>query len=198
MPSQFIEVVFEAQEQYLRGLLEGFQSGKKTAFKYFFNRDAGVQAESLAEKIKEWTSLSDRYQHLLMEQGLYDLVKKIGADRPSEQIKILSARPVQSAKFSVRVKNAARGETAVIKKAFAKKPAAVKAIEWHEEEKEDRKAKGIELYTPAHEYLYEASGVFQGELEALVAFRQKVSAFSAVTAKEIELEFQLSPQTETV
>lgn len=190
MSSRFIEVVFEAKEQYLRGLLEGFQSGKETTFKYFFNHDAGVQAESLAEKIKEWTSLSDRYQHLLMEQGLYDLVKKLGADQPAEQMKILSVRPVQSGKFSVKVKNAARGETDIIKKAFTEKPAAVKTIDWHETEKEDRKAKGIELYTPAHEYLYEASGAFEGELEALIAFRQKVAAFSAVNAREIELEFQ--------
>ncbi len=198
MPCRFIEVVFEAKEHYLRGLLQGLQSGKKTAFKYFFNRDAGVRAESLAEKIKEWSSLSDKYQHLLMEQGLYDLVKPLGADQPAEHMHILSARPVQSGKFSVRVKNAVRGETDIIKKAFAEKPAAVKTIDWHDEEKEDRKAKGIELYTPAHEYLYEASGAFQGELEALIAFRQKVAAFSAVNAKEIELEFQALPETEKI
>ncbi|HPN36531.1 MAG TPA: hypothetical protein PK843_18665 [bacterium] len=196
MPSQLIAVVFEANEHYLRGLLEGFQSGRKTAFKYFFNRDAGIQAESLSEKIKEWTSLSDKYQHLLMEQDLFDMVKKFGADQLTEQIKILSARPVQSGKFSVKVKNAARGETDIIKQTFAAKPAAVQTLDWHEEEKEDRKAKGIELYTPAHEYLYEASGAFQGELEALIAFRQKVAAFSAVDAKEIELEFISSPTME--
>jgi len=198
MPSHFIEVVFEAKEHYLRGLLHGLQSGNKTTFKYFFNRDAGVQAESFAEKIKEWTSLSDKYQHLLMEQGLYELVRQLGADQQAEHIHILSARPVQSGKFSVKVRNAARGETDIIKKAFAEKPAAVKSIDWHDEEKEDRKAKGIELYTPAHEYLYVASGAFQGELEALIAFRQKVTALSAVDANEIELEFQVSAETEKI
>ncbi|NLP11983.1 hypothetical protein GX408_16405 [bacterium] len=198
MPSEFIEVVFEANEHYLKGLLEGFQRGRNTAFKYFFSRDAGVQAESLGEKIKEWTSLSDKYQHLLMEQGLYHLLKKLGEDQPTEHMKIISARPVQSGKFSVKVKNAARGETDIIKKAFAEKPASVKTIDWHDEEKEDRKAKGIELYTPAHEYLYEASGTFQGELEALIVFRQKVAAFSTVTAKEIKLEFQSATGTEKI
>jgi hypothetical protein len=60
---------------------------------------------------------------------------------------------------------------------------------WQDKEIINKEAKGIELYAPLHDYIYQASGLFHGEIEALIDFRQKISLHSAGSADLIKLEF---------
>jgi hypothetical protein len=192
MSQQFIQIVFEAKEEYLQGLLAGYRMAKGIELKYFFNHAAGVKAESLSEKIKEWSSLSDKFQYVILEQGLYTLLKESGdASGPvrGAGYKILSARRILSGLFSVKVKDASPVDTAAIKQLVADKPAELQTIAWQEKEIRDEQGKGVELYTPVHEFVFHASGSFKGPIEALIAFRLRLTEHSALSAKEIELEF---------
>ncbi len=182
MTAKYVQVVFEAKEEFIRGYLQGFMAGKGATWRYFFNHNAGIKAESLKEKIREWTSLSDKYQYLILPQELYDGVKQSG-------LQVLSSQPVAAGKFSVTVKCACAKETQEIKKIIAEKPADLQTLDWQEDEKTDKKAHGVELYTPAHEYTCEASGSFAGEIETVIEFRRKLAEHSVVDARQIELEF---------
>ena len=192
MSQQYIQIVFEGKEQYVQGLLAGFRLAKGTELKYFFNHAAGVKAESLSEKIKEWSALSDKFQYVILEQGLYTLLQESSdafGPVPGTPLKILSARRILSGSFSVKVKDASPADTTAIKKLIADKPAELQTITWQEKEIRDEHGKGVELYTPLHEYVFHASGSFKGPIEALIAFRLRLAEHSALSAKEIELTF---------
>lgn len=182
MTAKYVQTVFEAKEEFIRGYLQGFIAGKGASWRYFFNHNAGIKAESLKEKIREWTLLSDKYQYLLLQQELYDSVQQAG-------LQALSCHPVALGKFSVTVKCASTKEAQEVKRIIAEKPVGVQTIDWQEEETTDKKAHGVELYTPVHEYTCEASGSFTGEIETVIEFRQKLAEHSVVDAKQIELEF---------
>ncbi len=71
MTRTFVEVVFEANKEYLKGFLHGYVTGSGKEYSYYLSSDAGVEAESLSQKLKELTALADKYQHVIIEKGLY-------------------------------------------------------------------------------------------------------------------------------
>ena len=85
------------------------------AWRFFFNHKAGIEAESLKEKLYEWTTLSDKYQYLLLEQDLYNSLQNAGL-LSGDNLKMLSAQPVAMGKFSIHVKCASVKEAQEIKK----------------------------------------------------------------------------------
>jgi hypothetical protein len=187
MAKKYVEVVLGANKEYTKGFLHGYLLGKGLSLKYFFNHDAGIKAESLSEKIKEWTALSDKFQHLLVEQDLYVSIQALDATL-EPNIKILSGHSVVIGEFSFKIKSASIEEVKEVKKAIAEKPSGLLMADWKEKEKADPDAKGVELYTPTHDYTFEGSGCVKGEIESLITFRQQLTAHSAVDAKEIRLQ----------
>jgi len=192
MSSHFIQVLFEGNDEFIRGFLQGYRIGKGISAHYFFHHDAGIQAETLSQKLKEWTTLSNKYHYVLLDQDFFNRLKESGSDSgllADTGIKILSAKAVRSGTFSVKIKGASRAEASAIKKIVEEKPSDLQTRDWQEKETIDPDSKGVELYTPVHDYIFAAVGTFKGEIEALIAFRHHLSEHSAVTAKEIELEF---------
>ncbi len=190
MARNFVEVVFESNQKYLEGFLQGYLLGKKADLRYYFSRAVGVKAESLSEKIREWATLSDKYHYLIMEKKLYEAIMQTGAvqDAGEALVKVVAVQRVKSGQFEVAINSASRDESKAVKEMLKLRPPVVEMIDWQQSVEIDKEARGVELYTPAHEYQFKASGSFKGAVDVLIAFRQKLTEFSSVTAKEIKLE----------
>ncbi len=189
MSRTFVEMVLTANQEYLKGFLQGYIAGVGVEYPFFFNHEAGIEAESLTEKIQEWATLSDKYQYVILEKALYEALQASAAIF-SEATKIVSVKNVKSCQFEVTIKAHSRDDSKAIRELVQFRPSTLEMINWQESEEIDEKAKGVELYTPAHDYTYKASGSFKGDLETVIEFRKKLTGFSAVTAGEIKLERQ--------
>ncbi len=187
MSRTFVEIVLTANQEYVKGFLQGYIAGVGIERQFFFNHDAGIEAESLTEKIQEWTSFSDKFQYLILEKELYEALQASAAFF-DDATRTVSVKNVKSCHFEVTIKAHSRDDSQAIRELVQLRPSTLEMIDWQESEEIDEKAKGVELYTPAHDYTYKASGSFKGDLETVVDFRKKLTGFSAVTAQEIKLE----------
>lgn len=191
MAKQFVETVLKSDTQYIQGFLQGFLAGSGHDYRFFINSEAGITAESFTQRLKELVGLTEDQQRVVIEEPFLDILKEssIASASLGETGEPIHAIRIKSGTFAIKIKDASREDTNSIKQLLREKPAAVQVRDWEEKEKVNSDGKGVELYAPLHDYFYEASGSFSGEIDALVDFRKKLVSHSPVSAYMIELEY---------
>ncbi|MCU0845253.1 MAG: hypothetical protein MUC76_10040 [Spirochaetes bacterium] len=193
MTKQYSEVVFEGPYSNIRGFIDGFIAGSGKEFAYFFSDNAGVKAETMSEVLKEWISLSNKIHHVVMESDLLDKIKKSlekSVDSDSlNKASIKSAKAIKSASFRFKFNTYGRKYGDDIKKLLEKLPGGLSLKEYAPVEKVDKDARGVELYSPAHEYSFEGTGVIAGPVDEAIAFRKVLDDHPLVDVAVINLEF---------
>jgi hypothetical protein len=183
--SGYVEAVFEGHKEYIHGFLDGFLCAKGTGKGFYFNSDCGVKAETLSERLREIASLENKYHHVLLAKELWQAL-------PTAEpcgIKAASVKAIKRGFFSFDIATASREEALAVKKVMDGKPAQVQLIDFKELQEIQDDAKGVELYTPVHEYQYEASGIFSGDIVELINLKKGLSDHNIVQSKDIHLEF---------
>ncbi len=61
---------------------------------------------------------------------------------------------------------------------------------WQEHETVNRNGRGVELYSPLHDYVYEAEGSFSGGIEAVADLRAQLVLHDAVKVGQIKLFYE--------
>jgi hypothetical protein len=67
-------------------------------------------------------------------------------------------------------------------------PPGVERRDLHESEEQDASARGAELYTPEHAYVYRTAGNFVGPLPGIIEMRRRARNLRFVKVKALELE----------
>jgi hypothetical protein len=98
-----------------------------------------------------------------------------------------SAKLVKKAQFNFTAKTYGRPYAAEIKALLKKLPAGIELRDYKPLERENRDARGVELYAPEHEYTFEASGTLSGELGELIALRKKMDDHPLIETERIKL-----------
>jgi len=193
MAKQYSEVVFEGHHGNIRGFIEGFIAGSGKEMSFFFSDRAGVKAETMSEVIKEWISLSNKIHHVIMESELLDRIKKalekLSDGDSLNRSSIKSAKAIKAASFKFTFSTYGRKYGEDIKKLLEKLPGGLSLKDYAPVEKVDKDAKGVELYSPAHEYTFEGSGVITGPVDEAIAFRKVLDDHPLVDVAVINLEF---------
>jgi hypothetical protein len=193
MAKQYSEVVFEGHYSNIRGFIEGFIAGSGKELSFFFSEQAGVKAETMSEVLKEWISLSNKIHHVVMESELFEKIKKsLERLTDSDSLNkgsIKSAKAIITASFRFKFSTYGRKYGEDIKKLLEKLPGGLSLKEYSPVEKIDKDAKGVELYSPAHEYTFEGTGVIAGPVDEAIAFRKVLDDHPLVDVTVINLEF---------
>jgi len=193
MAKQYSEVVFEGHYSNIRGFIEGFIAGSGKELSFFFSEQAGVKAETMSEVLKEWISLSNKIHHVVMESELFEKIKKsLERLTDSDSLNkgsIKSAKAIKTASFRFKFSTYGRKYGEDIKKLLEKLPGGLSLKEYSPVEKIDKDAKGVELYSPAHEYTFEGTGVIAGPVDEAIAFRKVLDDHPLVDVTVINLEF---------
>ncbi|MGV7930829.1 MAG: hypothetical protein AB2L13_18345 [Spirochaetota bacterium] len=193
MAKQYSEVVFEGHYSNIRGFIEGFIAGSGKELSFFFSEQAGVKAETMSEVLKEWISLSNKIHHVVMESELFEKIKKsLERLTDSDSLNkgsIKSAKAIKTASFRFKFSTYGRKYGEDIKKLLEKLPGGLSLKDYSPVEKIDKDAKGVELYSPAHEYTFEGTGVIAGPVDEAIAFRKVLDDHPLVDVTVINLEF---------
>jgi hypothetical protein len=192
MENKFTEVVFEGHYDTVRGFIEGFQDGMGTAHKFFFSSEAGIEAETFAELIKEWVFLGHKLHHVVMEDALFakikDVLSRKGKDALLNSSSIKATTCVKEASFNFKFDAYARKYADEIKELLSNLPQGVSLHHYKPEEKIDPDAEGVELYAPAHDYIFHGKGTIIGPVEQVVAFRMVLNDHPLIEAEKVFLE----------
>lgn len=195
MENKFVEVVFEGHYNTVRGYIEGLQDGMGTSHKFFFSSEAGIKAETLSELIKEWVSLGHKLHHVVMEEAFFakikDVLLKKGRDSLITSSSIKSSKNVKEASFDFKFDAYARKYADEIKELLGNLPDGVSLHHYKPEEKINHDAEGVELYAPAHDYIFHGKGTIIGPIEQVVIFRNIINDHPLIEAEKVFLDLDL-------
>jgi hypothetical protein len=193
MGNRFIEVVFEGHYNTVKGYIEGLQDGMGTAHSVFFSSESGIAAETFSELVKEWVSLGHKLHHVVMEEALFtileDVLSKKGKNTLMNSGSIKSSKSVRQATFNFRFDAYARKYAEEIKELLGKLPEGVSLHDYKPEEKINHDAEGVELYTPAHDFIFHGKGAIVGPVEQVVSFRKLLDDYPLIEAEKVLLDF---------
>lgn len=188
---QQYELVFEGHHKAIIGLLEGFILASGKNWEYIFSDEAGIKSETFAAMLLEWIALKSKMHHVILSEDFAKTVKA-ALDKKSlveKGITLKSFLPIKEASFFFEAKTFGKPYADEIKSLLNTLPEGVQLLNYNPVETQDKDAKGVELYTPVHEFMFEATGVIKGDVAALVALRKKFSQQPLIQMRDIEIKF---------
>jgi hypothetical protein len=192
MQKNFIEAVFEGDYHAVRGYIEGFIAAGGKDLSCVICSDAGIEAETLSEHIREWISLGTRLHHVILEEELLNGIKAaLGASGNRGLLNsssIRSCKTVRSTYFNFRFSAYGRKYADEIKELIARLPDGVTLADYNPVETIDEECKGVELYTPCHDYVFQGEGVISGPLDLVIPLRATFEAHPLIEAEKVRLE----------
>ena len=190
MGRTYAELVIEGPEEYTRGFIRGFVGACGPHAEVFFNDEIGLAGDSLVQSIKEKLGLARQVTHVVADDETTKLVREAVAAEPEHKMAIHSERQIDSASmhFKFHVYN---GELGGRLKQGVNHPAAEVAMSdvvLHETV--DPKAKGVELYTPAHDYELTGQATAAGPLDKIIKLYQELSSIEQLVIEPIRLKYE--------
>ncbi len=189
--TKYYETVFEGKHDTIEGLLTGFLMGVDRDWDWFMARDVHIEAETFSEAIMEWASLKSKLHHVIIEEEFLKALEKAGEKHshrsPLEANQIKSVKEIKSAEFKFKTKTYAKKYGDEIKEIMQELPKELELLDFKETVDKDSNAKGVELYTPAHDYEYHSQGKAVGSVKEIIQFRQKLDAHPLVEVSRIKL-----------
>jgi hypothetical protein len=191
MAKNYLEVTIEGDYKAIKGLLEGFLLGSGIEGEYYFCKNSGVESETLMESFKELIHLKNIH-HLIMDAALFtkfsDALKKLKEDKFISIKYIKAAKPIKDASFKFIGKTYGKKYGDEIKEMIKNLSPDLKMNDYKEKEEIQKDAKGVELYSPDHDYALEATGRVSGaNIKALLEFRKKLDDHPLVEVEKIIL-----------
>jgi hypothetical protein len=116
---------------------------------------------------------------------LKGLARQIAAETGLE---IGANRRIRGASLALKYHAFAQRYEEEITAALGDLPAGVKLTGMKREVRTDPRAKGVEAYSPVHEYEAKASGTLTGPVDALIGLRHRLEAYPLLKLGEIELK----------
>lgn len=185
----FYEVVFRGKPKVVRAFLTGLAMGSDTESTLFYSFTDGVFHEGKAEKFAEFVHIRATDCHVIVDGVTSALLKKLTKRIKSETgLEITSHRRIASAsvKFSYQAFAARYDEE--MAKAVKDLPKGLKLEDFKHEVKVDPSAKGIEAYSPAHDFEANCSGRVTGRVDLVVALRKKLDDYPLIKIDDVLLK----------
>ena len=192
MSKKYLEVVLEGHEKAIQGLLEGFALGTSTECHYYFSKDWGIKTETFMEAVLEWISLKAKLHHVIMNEDMFksleDAIKSSNNLSVTDKNTVKSSKEIKGASFTFDAVTYGKKYGEEIKKMLSNTPNGIKLENYNPKEEIQEDAKGVEMYAPDHDYVFEAKGTISGDVHAVIEFRKILDDYPLITPDEIKIE----------
>ena len=180
--SAWYEVIIEGKEEAIREILPGIASDGDTPI---WGEELDLQAATLPERLLEL--LGARTHHLLFvpSSQIGALTRTLQA---KPELRLERVREILRGGFSFEARVYSPEMAERIREALHALPPEVRLEDFEDKEKIDPDARGVALYTPAHEYTYRARGRFTGLPPGIFEVHRKLKALDFVHQNKLELE----------
>ncbi len=191
MNERYYEVAIEGKNDLVKGFVMGFLAGRGIEGSVFFDAECHIAGECAAGPLMRLISVRDNISVVIVGSGLHDLL--VAALNRREHIiplRIQKVREVLSAAFTCEFRTFSREVGAELKEIVSGIPEGVdgeSGFELHE--KIDPEGKGVELFTPLHDYELTGKGRISGSVRGVLDLYHRLGRFEVVELGELELEF---------
>lgn len=183
----FFAVVLDGPSDLGRGFLAGFELGAGEAAPLFLDTELSAGSGALRGKLKAVFGRHGCCQ-AVMAAALAARLQQLAGRLPEEVgLELAECRPVREARFSFRYRAYARKYSEEIRALLAGLPAGVRREGGDPVEHVDKQAKGVEVYSPAHDYEARGEGEIVGPVDLVVAARRQLAAHPLVETEAVEL-----------
>jgi hypothetical protein len=183
------ELAIQGPRDLVHGFLAGLAAGAGSAAVAVFAHEAGVAGPSLGDKLKGMIGTQPQACRVILDDELRGLLKGAAKRMTAETgLVVLSDSRIRRASFGYRFRAYAVRYGVEIQDLLASLPAGLKIADRRVAEKHDPRAKGVEAYTPAHDYEIEGAGTIVGRFDLVADARRLLSAYPLIDADEIELD----------
>jgi hypothetical protein len=191
MNKQYYEVVIEGNPDLMKGFVMGFLAGRGIEGGVFFDQECHIEGESTVGHLMRLIGMSDNECIVIVGSGLHDLlVAALQKHHPPIPLHIRKARQVLSAAFDCTFKTYSRQVGAEIKEILSRIPEGVVGECGLEmQEKLDPEGKGVEFYTPLHDYELTGKGRISGSVKGVLDLHHRLGRFEVVELGEMEFTF---------
>lgn len=174
----------KGDKEIIRGFVHGFTSGIGKPQAAYCEAELPLEKESLGELLG-----LGPYHRVLVEASTAEGFAGALEDTSSELgLHLKERRSVKKAGFIAEAKAFSPEVLATLQeKLFHKVPSGVRIGEKQEKKEEDTSAQGAELYAPVHQLEYTARLVYEGEVEAVLAWHKELSHTDFVEVSPIQL-----------
>lgn len=186
----YYDVVIEGSEDLVRGYVEGLVSCQNLDEDTIIIPEEHVGKWATLDYVKKILQLKESKIHLIVEKNLLAaLTEAISTSKKTVPIKVLSARLIMAASFDFSLKAFSRQVADNIKQKVSELPEGIEVnfSKWHEEVRPEDK--GIEAYTPAHDYELHASGHVKGPPAEVIELYERLETNELVELGLIQMEY---------
>lgn len=183
------ELAIQGPRDLVHGYLAGLAAGAGSASTPVFAHEAGIAGPGLGTKLKEMIGAHPQACRVILDGELRGLLKGAARRMQAETgLAVLSERRIRRATFGYRFHAYAVRYGTEIQDLLAALPAGLKIADRRTAEKHDPRAKGVEAYSPAHDYEIEGGGTVVGRFDLVLEARRRLAAHPLIDADWIELD----------
>lgn len=191
MNERYYEVVIEGNLDLMKGFVMGFLAGRGIEGGVFFDEACHIEGECSTGPLLRLIGARDDNCIMIVGSGLHDLL--VTALRKHEAVlplRVRKVREVLSAAFICEFRSYSREVGAQLKEILSGIPAGANGksgFEMHE--KLDPEGKGLEMFTPLHDYELTGKGRISGSVKEVLDLYHRLGRFEVVELGELELTF---------
>jgi len=192
MEKVFYELVIEGHLPVIKGFIYGLLEGNKRSGTVIFSRESNIQTETLSEHFKEWMHLHESLSHLVIEEGLLEMVKK-GLENTFEvlKVKLKQVRKIKKASFNFHYEVFAKKYGEEIKNIFKELPSPLKTSpDYQPKEESHSECEEVGSLASCHVYNLKAKGAVEGPIDLLLPFYKKIQEYELIKEDSIALHFE--------
>lgn len=174
MARAYVELTLEGSGEYLHGFVAGFAAGRGRRFETFFGGEAGFATEGVGQKVRHALGLGGEIHRVLVDtEAAGPLREALAAAR----VTIRAEREVAAAYFDYRFTLFNPEIAGRLLAALRDLPEGVRLVGHEQNQETDPAARGVELYTPVHDYELRGHGRAEGPVDKIVGLYQILSGF---------------------
>ncbi len=186
--SEYRELVFEGPLPVVRAFLTGLSLGRRWAIPFLCFDDHGIHGESRGHRALEKIKLTGDLTYVAVIDRQAPLIAVAArAAQASLGIAIRSGRAVVAAELEFRFRVFDRKTATRLRGLLGAPRAGVAVALAGEHEEVHPEGRGIEGYTPEHDFVFEGRGIARGALPAVVGMREDLRRLEQVDCEPIRL-----------
>jgi hypothetical protein len=179
----YYEIIIRGDDRDLIPFVAGFAAGCGMSGVHF-GQEAGLRMEPLRDRIKHHGEI----QHVVCpESHRARLHEALEAAAPRFEFEVKEEAKIERAYFHFDFDTPSRKVAEEIKLILAKLPAGVAAMDYDPEEIVNPGAKGTEVYSPVHEFVFRGKGVIEGDVDGVIVTRRRLADTEFAHCGEIDL-----------
>ena len=187
--STWYEIVVTGSAKALRGFIAGFEAARDVRDVVLLGEDLEVEGLPFAERLRGLVGGGSPHLVIAPERSGHPLAEALRARGTEAGVELRDVRVINGARFGFTAKAFAPDVAARIRTALLESlPEGVALEGLEQDERREVGARGVELYSPVHDYTWEARGAFAGPLPGVLEMHRRAREEKFVEPEALHLD----------